>query len=149
MGAVDAYLAKLPADRRTALARVRDVVNASLPAGYEEGIQYGGITWFVPTSRLAETYNGQPLALATLASQKSHMALYLMSIYGDTKLRAWFVAAYARAGKKADLGSESWSRASADKIASPNPSRPGTNSTRPCVARATARVGDWSTSRPP
>ncbi len=98
------YLAKLPDDRREALSRVRDVVNANLPPGYEEGIQYGAITWFVPKSRLAETYNGQPLALATLASQKSHMALYMMCVYGDSKLRSWFEAAYKKAGKKLDMG---------------------------------------------
>ena len=93
---VDEYLAGLPEDRRAAVARVREVVNANLPPGYEEGFQYGGITWFVPKTRLAETYHGQPLALAALTSTKSHMALHMMSIYGDTKLRAWLEAAYQK-----------------------------------------------------
>jgi hypothetical protein len=58
----------------------------------------------VPRSRLAETYNGQPLAVAVLASQKQYMALYLMTVYGDSKLNAWFRKAYAATGKKLDMG---------------------------------------------
>jgi len=101
---VEQYLAALPADRRTAIARVREVVNAGLPAGYEETMQYGMISWIVPRARLAETYNGQPLAVASLASQKQHMALYLMTVYGESKLARWFKTAYAAAGKKLDMG---------------------------------------------
>lgn len=99
-----AYLTSLPAERRAAIARVRDVINAKLPAGFEETIQYGMISWIVPRSRLAETYNGQPLALASLGNQKNYMALYLMTVYGDGKLAAWFRGAFARAGKKLDMG---------------------------------------------
>ena len=83
---------------------MRDVVNAKLPRGYEETMQYGMISWIVPTSRLAETYNGQPLAVASLASQKGYMALYLMTVYGDAKLGKWFRDAYAKSGKKLDMG---------------------------------------------
>jgi len=101
---VDQYLASLPADRRAAIARVREVVNARLPRGYEETMQYGMISWVVPRSRLAETYNGQQLALASLGSQKQYMALYLMSVYGESTLAAWFKAAYVATGKKLDMG---------------------------------------------
>jgi hypothetical protein len=101
---VAAYLKSLPADRRAALTAVRDTINANLPAGFEEGILYNSIGWYVPTSRLEKTYNGQPFALACLANQKNYMALYLMSVYGDTKLRTWFTSAFAEAGKKLDMG---------------------------------------------
>jgi hypothetical protein len=101
---VQAFLDKLPADRREALSQVRATINSKLPKGYEEAFQYNGISWIVPTSRLAETYNGQPLALATLASQKNYMALYLMCVYGDSKLRTWFEGAFKKAGKKLDMG---------------------------------------------
>lgn len=100
----DDYLAALPDDRRAAIAAVRDTVNANLPPGYEEGIVYGMISWFVPRTRLAETYNGQPLCIASLGSQKSHMAIYMMSIYGDTGLRSWFETAFKQSGKKLDMG---------------------------------------------
>ncbi|HEY5920093.1 MAG TPA: DUF1801 domain-containing protein [Kofleriaceae bacterium] len=101
---VDQYLAALPADRRAAISRVRDVVNANLPEGFQEGMQYGMISWFVPLARLADTYNGQPAALASLASQKQYMALYLMTVYGDRPTEKWFRSAFAAAGKKLDMG---------------------------------------------
>ena len=101
---VASYLANLPDDRRSAIEAVRAVINANLPPGYEEGLQYGMPTWFVPKTTLAETYNGQPLALASLGSQKNYMALYLMSVYGDETLRLWFEAAYKKTGKKLDMG---------------------------------------------
>ncbi len=103
---VDAYLARLPDDRRAAIAKVRDVINARLPSGFEETIQYGMISWVVPESVLPakEVYNKQPLALASLASQKHHMADYQLCVYGDTSLRSWFEKAYKQSGKKLDMG---------------------------------------------
>lgn len=101
---VEEFLAGLPADRRAAIAAVRKVINDNLPPGYEEGILYGMLSWYVPFSRLAETYNGQPLCLAGLAAQKQYMSLYLMTVYGDPKLRAWFDKACRAAGKKLDMG---------------------------------------------
>lgn len=98
------YLKQLPADRRAELARVRDVVNANLPEGYEEGIQYGMIGWYVPLARFPDTYNGQPLGIAALASQKQYMALYLNGVYADPALEAWFKRAFAASGKKLDMG---------------------------------------------
>ena len=44
------YLAALPADRRAAFNAVRKVINENLPDGYEEGIQFGMIGWYVPVS---------------------------------------------------------------------------------------------------
>jgi hypothetical protein len=106
MTSIDDYLAQLPDDRRAAITKVRDVINANLPSGYEEKLQYGMISWCVPESVLPakDVYNKQPLALASLGSQKSHMAVYLMSVYGDTTLRTWFEQAYKQAGKKLDMG---------------------------------------------
>jgi hypothetical protein len=101
---VDDYIDSLPEDRRVAIRSVRELVNSRIPPGYEEGMLYGAISWFVPFTRLAETYNGQPLALCSLASQKSHMALYLMSVYADAHLRKWFEGAYKKSGKKLDIG---------------------------------------------
>lgn len=103
---IDGYLARLPSDRRDAIARVRAVINDHLPTGYEEKLQYGMIAWCVPETVLpaAQVYNKQPLAYVALASQKSHMAVYMMGIYGDEKLRAWFEKAYKATGKKFDVG---------------------------------------------
>jgi len=37
----------------------------------------------VPLERFPDTYDGQPLGLAALASQKNYMSLYLNTVYGD------------------------------------------------------------------
>ncbi len=100
----EAYLAALPPDRREALTAVRRVILENLPPGYEEGIQYGMLGYYIPLSRYPETYNGQPLSLAGLASQSGYMSLYLMTIYGDPALRAWFEDAYRATGKRLDMG---------------------------------------------
>jgi hypothetical protein len=112
---VAAYLAQLPADRRAAISAVRDVIRANLDGAYEEGIQYGMIGYYVPHSIYPAGYHAdpkQPLPFASLASQKNHMALYLMGTYcgcfdgpgGETADAAWFRAAWAKTGKKLDMG---------------------------------------------
>lgn len=100
----DEYVASLPEGRREAVARVREVVNVNLPEGYREGMQYGMIGWYVPLERFPDTYNGQPLGLAGLASQKNHVSLYLNSVYGDRETEAWFREQWAATGKKLDMG---------------------------------------------
>jgi Domain of unknown function (DU1801) len=101
---VQAYLDSLPEDRRDAIAAVRRVVVDHLPAGFEEVVQYGMISYVVPLERYPHTYNGQPLAVASLGNQKRHMALYLMGVYGDEGVQAWLRAAWAETGKKLDMG---------------------------------------------
>ena len=100
---VAAYLNSLPQDRREVLSAVRKVVLKNLPAGYEEQMQYGMISYSVPFSRLAKTYNGQPLLYASLASQKSYFAIYLMGVY-DAPSQRWFQLEYEKTGKKLDMG---------------------------------------------
>ncbi len=101
---VQAYLSELSDERRTAISRVRSVIRKHLPAGFSETMQYGMISYVVPLSKYPETYNGQPLAVVSLASQKNHMAVYLMGIYGSPELRRWFEASYAKSGKRLDAG---------------------------------------------
>ena len=100
----DEYVASLPDDRAAAVQAVRDVINANLPAGYREGMASGMIGWYVPLERFGDTYNGQPLGLAALASQKNHLSLYLNNVYGDRETEAWFRQRWARTGKKLDMG---------------------------------------------
>jgi len=85
---VAAYLAELPPDRRAAIEKVRDVILKNLPNGFKEGMQYGMIGYCVPLDLYPKGYLGQknvPLPYAALASQKNHMAIYLMTIYGDSE----------------------------------------------------------------
>ena len=98
------YLAELPPERRDAIAAVRDVVLENLPPGYEEAISYGMIGYAIPLERYPDTYNGQPLGLAALASQKNYMSLYLMNVYGDQKIEKWFHGEWEKTGKKLDMG---------------------------------------------
>lgn len=101
---VDAYLAGLPAERRDVIAAVRDAINLHLPAGYEERMNWGMISWEVPLSRYPDTRNGQPLSFVALAAQKNHYALYLMCVYVDSPAEAGLRRAYADVGRKLDLG---------------------------------------------
>lgn len=100
----EAYLAELPPERREAIEAVRRTILANLPDGYEEQMSFGMIAYVVPLSRYPDTYNKEPLALAALASQKRHMAVYLNNVYGDPATLEWFTAAYAATGKRLDMG---------------------------------------------
>lgn len=104
---VDAYLADLPEDRRIAIEGVRKVILANLDRDYEEGIQYGMIGYYIPHRVYPAGYHcdpKQPLQFAALASQKAYMSLYLMCIYGNETQRSWFEEAWARSGKKLNMG---------------------------------------------
>jgi len=97
----DEYIGSLPEDRRDAIAAVRDTINANLQPGFEEAMQYGMVSWIVPLERYPDTYNGQPLAIASLASQKRHMALYLNCEYASpTDFRERWEAT----GRRLDMG---------------------------------------------
>ena len=98
------YLDELPAERRAVVSAVRDAVRRSLPAGYEESMRWGMISYEVPLARYPVTYNKQPLAYVALAAQKSFYTLYLMGVYQDSAQERGLREAYARAGKKLDFG---------------------------------------------
>jgi|SRR5262245_11022039 len=98
------YLERLPEDRRTALVKLRKLINKNLPKGYEEAFAWGMITWYVPLSVYPDTYNGQPLCYAAIGSQKNHMALYLMSGYAEGPMKKKLAAGFKAAGKKLDMG---------------------------------------------
>lgn len=101
---VDEYLSELPDDRRAAIVAVRDVILANLPDGYEEVMRWGMITYEIPLARYPDTYNGEPLQYAALASQQRHMSVYLNGIYSDPGEESWFADAYRATGKKLDMG---------------------------------------------
>src|SRR5450432_296472 len=104
---VTEYLAALPADRRDTLNEVRRGINRALPKGYQEGIQFGMISWFVPLTTYPAGYGGNPkvaLPLVSLVSQKSGISLHMLCFYGQPALREWFDAQYKKSGKKLDMG---------------------------------------------
>jgi len=71
----EAYIAGLSPERREAVTRVLKVILDSLPLGYEEGMQHGMISDHIPLERYPDTYNGEALGLAALASRKAYMSL--------------------------------------------------------------------------
>ena len=101
---VDEYIDELPEERREAIAKLRKLVKKNLPKGYRENVGYGMIAWTIPLDKFPDTYNGQPLCYIGLASQKNHMALYLMGPYGDAEKQKYLEDGFKKAGKKLDMG---------------------------------------------
>ena len=99
-----AYLRSLPADRRKVVAAVRTIVNQSIQKGYKEMMGHGMITWAVPLSVCAETYNGKPLLYAALDGQKIKISLHLMSVYGHKPTLEALREGFKKAGKRLDMG---------------------------------------------
>ncbi len=101
------YLAELPEDRRAAIQAVREVILKNLDKDYEEGMQYGMIGYYVPHRVYAPGYHCDAtiaLPFAGLGSQKNHMGLGIMCHYAEGPERKWFRAAWAKSGKKLDMG---------------------------------------------
>ena len=97
------YLAELSPERRESVSTVRDVILDNLPEGYEEGMQYGMISYYIPLARYPDTYNKQPLSVAALASHKNYISLYLHVCYAPETERR-FKERFAATGKKLDMG---------------------------------------------
>ena len=101
---VKQYLNELPNDRKKAISIVRQTILENLPEGYDEVMNWGMMTYEVPLETYPNTYNGKPLMYAALASQKNHMAIYLMGCYMVPEVRNEFEKAYKKSGKQFDAG---------------------------------------------
>tara|TARA_Y100001001_G_C7898585_1_gene270806 strand:+ start:66 stop:551 length:486 start_codon:yes stop_codon:yes gene_type:complete len=104
---VEEYMAALPEDRLEAITAIREVILKNLHKGYEEGMQWGMPSYFVPLSAYPAGYNCQPdqaLPFVGFASQKNHMVFYGFCIYMDEELKNRFVADWKKSGKKLDMG---------------------------------------------
>lgn len=67
---VDEYIAQLAPDRSRTVSEIQQLILRHLPAGYEETMDFGMISYVLPLSILPKTYNGHPMPYAALASQK-------------------------------------------------------------------------------
>jgi len=105
---VEAYMAQLPADRKTAIQRLREQISQNLPAGFQEEMSYGMIGYVVPHSLYPKGYHCNsklPLPFINLASQKNFIALYHMGMYANEALLNWFTSEYAKtSSSKIDMG---------------------------------------------
>lgn len=105
---VELYIAALPQARQKLVSKLRNVIKKNLPTGFEEGIGYGMIAYFVPHAIYPDGYHADPstpLPFINIASQKNHLAIYHLGIYSDKELLNWFKTEYAQRCKyKLDMG---------------------------------------------
>ncbi|AUS04798.1 DUF1801 domain-containing protein [Pseudotamlana carrageenivorans] len=102
------YISQLPEDRVVPIKKLRATIVKHLPEGFEEGIQYGMIGYFVSHSLYPGGYHckpEEPLPFMSFASQKNSINLYHSGIYAIPELYDWFVAEYPKHSKyKLDMG---------------------------------------------
>ncbi len=103
---VDEYLLTLPDERAEIISVLRNEIKKNLPKGFEETMQYGMISYVVPHKLYPPGYHTNPkdaLPFMSVASQKNHIAVYHMAVYGA--LNDWFINAWKKAtDKKLDMG---------------------------------------------
>lgn len=105
---VEAYLNSLPEERKLAMMKLRDIIQKSIPKGFNEEMSYGMIGYVVPHSLYPKGYHCTPelpLPFLNIASQKNFIAIYHMGIYAKPELLNWFTTEYAQRVKgKLDMG---------------------------------------------
>lgn len=102
------YISQVPEERQSTLKKLRKTIKDNLSKGFEEGIQYGMIGYYVPHSKYPDGYHctpTEPLPFMSFASQKNSINLYHMGIYAKKELHDWFVSEYPKHCKrKLDMG---------------------------------------------
>ncbi|EMQ96153.1 DUF1801 domain-containing protein [Xanthomarina gelatinilytica] len=102
------YISQAPEARQEALKKLRETIKTNLPKGFEEGIQYGMIGYYVPHSMYPDGYHcspKEPLPFMSFASQKNSINLYHSGIYAVPEIHDWFVSEYPKHCKrKLDMG---------------------------------------------
>ena len=82
---VDDYFDKIPEERKEVMNKIRAIINANLPNGFEERLGYGMPSWVVPHSIYPQGYHVSPhlpLPFMSIASQKK---LYWTISYGNIR----------------------------------------------------------------
>ena len=105
---VEEYMNNLPEDRKKPMELLRNVLLKNIPNGFEEGMNYGMIGYYVPHTIYPKGYHCKPtdpLPFITFASQKNSINFYHMGIYANKSLYDWFVAEYPKhSTRKLDMG---------------------------------------------
>jgi hypothetical protein len=105
---VEAYIDPLPDDRKSPIAKLRELILQNIPQGFEETMSYGMIGYVVPHSLYPAGYHCDPklpLPFLNIASQKNFIAFYHMGLYADKALLDWFLTEYPKHSKqKLDMG---------------------------------------------
>lgn len=102
------YIKQVPEERQNTLKKLRKSINDNLPKGFQEGIQYGMIGYFVPHTKYPDGYHckpEEPLPFMSFASQKNSINLYHMGMYAKKELHDWFITEFPKHSKrKLDMG---------------------------------------------
>ncbi|WP_275314975.1 DUF1801 domain-containing protein [Tenacibaculum bernardetii] len=102
------YIAQVPEERQAVLEKLRNTIKNNLPQGFEEGMSYNMIGYYVPHALYPDGYHCDPklpLPFISIASQKNSINLYHMGLYAKQELYDWFVAEYPKHCKrKLDMG---------------------------------------------
>lgn len=102
------YIKEVPEERKDVIEKLRAVILENLPKGFEEGMSYGMIGYYVPHSIYPKGYHCDtklPLPFMSFASQKNSINFYHMGIYANKDLYDWFVSEYPKySKKKLDMG---------------------------------------------
>ncbi|MGO3706412.1 MAG: DUF1801 domain-containing protein [Mesonia hippocampi] len=102
------YINKTPEERHEALQKLRETIKNHLPKGFQEGMQYNMISYYIPHSLYPDGYHcnpKEPLPFISFASQKNSINLYHMGIYAKPELYSWFVSEYPKhCSLKLDMG---------------------------------------------
>ena len=102
------YIAQVPEERQEIMEKLRNTIKNNLPKGFEEGMNYNMIGYYVPHSVYPDGYHcdtSLPLPFMNIASQKNSINLYHSGIYAKKELLDWFVAEYPKYSKrKLDMG---------------------------------------------
>ena len=105
---VTEYLEQIPENRKPIIEKIRVKINDNLPKGFEEGMNYKMIGYYVPHSVYRDGYHCDPKLphpFMNIASQKNSINLYHMGIYANKELLDWFVGEYPTHCKtKLDMG---------------------------------------------
>lgn len=105
---VEDYILQAPQERQKSLKELRNVIKNHLPKGFEEGILYNMIGYYVPHTIYPEGYHCNPklpLPFINFASQKNSINLYHSGIYAYPPLYEWFVETYPKySSHKLDMG---------------------------------------------
>jgi len=102
------YIESLSDGRKEPFRLLRKTIKENLPAGFEEIMAYGMISFVIPHSIYPRGYHVNPkqaLPFLSIASQKNFIAVYHMGIYSNENLKNWFVNEYPNHSKsKPDMG---------------------------------------------
>ena len=99
--------ARISPDRKPIVEALCGAIRRGLGRGYDEGVLWGQLAWYVPLTRYPAGYHAQPgtpLPLCSVAATKGHVSLHLMGLGCQPGLREWFEQAWRATGCRFDMG---------------------------------------------